>query len=122
MSVVDDCLKELDIMGKQLFDLQMDNARLKKDHTNSLKPSSSNPNHATIHNSREKTGRNPGGQTGHVHHPRKKQNPDKTISIPAPEKYLDKTMYTPTGRTIRKQLVKASGMSRTYQQIYAGQH
>ena len=132
MSVVDECIKELDIMGKQLFDLQMDNARLKKelyeakvlheeekdknaaltarinkDHTNSSKPSSSNPNHATIHNSREKTDCKPGGQPGHVHHPRKKQKPDKTILIPAPEEYLDKTMYTPTGRTIKKQLVKA---------------
>ena len=131
MSVVDDCLKELDIMGKQLFDLQMDNARLKKelyeakvlheeekeknaaltarinkDHTNSSKSSSSNPNHATIYNSREKTGRKPGGQPGHEHHPRKRHQPDHTIPIQAPEEYLDKSMYTPTGRIIKKQLVK----------------
>ena len=79
MSIVDDCIKEADIMGKQLFELAKENlklkeelyaskvarleekdkndalmARINKDHTNSSKPSSSNPNHATIHNSREK--------------------------------------------------------------------
>ena len=131
MSIVDDCIKEADIMGKQIFELTMENARLKeelyaakvahmeekdkndaltarinKDHTNSSKPSSANPNHATIHNSREKSGRKPGGQKGHVHHPRKRHIPTETISIPAPKEYLDLTQYRPTGKTITKQLVK----------------
>ena len=132
MSIVDDCIKEADIMGKQLFELTMENAKLReelyaakvahleekdkndalvarinKDHTNSSKPSSANPNHATIHNSREKSGRKPGGQPGHEHHPRKKHKPTETVSIPAPEEYLDTTRFLPTGRTVTKQLVKA---------------
>lgn len=132
MSIVDDCIKEADIMGEVNFELTLENARLKeelyaakvahmeekdkndalearlnKNHTNSSKPSSANPNHATIHNSREKSGRKPGGQTGHDHHPRKRHTPTETISIPAPEEYLDLAQYRPTGRTITKQLVKA---------------
>lgn len=131
MSIVDDCIKEADIMGKHIFELTLENAKLKeelyavkvahmeekdkndaltarlnKDHTNSSKPSSANPNHATIHNSREKSGRKPGGQIGHEHHPRKRHTPTETISIPAPEEYLDLTQYRPTGRIITKQLVK----------------
>ena len=131
MSIVDDCIKEADIMGKHIFELTLENAKLKeelyavkvahmeekdkndaltarlnKDHTNSSKPSSANPNHATIHNSREKSGRKPGGQIGHKHHPRKRHTPTETISIPAPEEYLDLTQYRPTGRIITKQLVK----------------
>ena len=131
MEVVDECIKENDILAKQNFELMMENAKLKeelyaaktvcleekdkndalmarinRDHTNSSKPSSANPNHKTIHNSREKTGRTPGGQKGHGHHPRKKHKPTDTVSIPAPEKYLDTSKYRPTGRTITKQLIK----------------
>ena len=131
MSIVDDCIRENDIMGKQNYELTMENARLKeelyaakvahmeekdkndaltarinKNHTNSSKPSSADPNHATIHNSREKSGRKPGGQKGHEHHPRKRHAPTETIAIPAPEEYLDLTQYRPTGRTITKQLIK----------------
>ena len=131
ISVVDDCIKEADIMGKQNQELAIENANLKKelyavkvelmeekdkndalearinkDHTNSSKPSSANPNHETIHNSREKSGRKPGGQKGHEHHPRKRHTPTKTVSIPAPEEYLDLGQYRPTGKTITKQLVK----------------
>lgn len=132
MSIVDDCIKEADIMGKQIFDLTMENVRLKKelyatkvdlleetdknnaltvrinkDHTNSSKPSSSNPNHATIHNSREKSDRKPGGQKGHIHHPRKSHTPTKTIVIDPPDKYLNLEEFHPTGKMITKQLVKA---------------
>ena len=131
MEVVDECIKENDILAKQNYELMLENARLKeelyaakvahleekdkndalmarinKDHTNSSKPSSANPNHETIHNSREKTGRTPGGQKGHEHHPRKRHRPTETVSIPAPEEYLDLSKYRPTGRMITKQLVK----------------
>jgi hypothetical protein len=64
------------------------------------------PNHATIHNSREKTGRRPGGQPGHIHYGRKRQKPTETHEIPVPEKYLNDPDYHPTGRIIRKQLIK----------------
>ena len=50
-------------------------ARINKDHTNSSKPSSQNPNHKTIPNGREKSGKKPGGQKGHIHHGRKRMEP-----------------------------------------------
>lgn len=82
-------------------------ARLGKNHTNSSKPSSSDPNHGKIPNGREETDRKPGGQPGHEHHPRKRHDPTETVEIPAPEEYLDMTRYKPTGTIIRKQLVIA---------------
>lgn len=83
-------------------------SRLKKDHTNSSKSSSMNPNHETIHkhNSREKTGRKPGAQPGHKHHGRKKHAPTDKVQIPPLEEYLDAGKYLPTGKTITRQLVK----------------
>lgn len=80
-------------------------ARINRDYTNSSKSSSQSPNHKKIQNGREKTGRRPGGQPGHVHHERKKQEPTRTIQIPAPEEYVNSDNYKPTGRIIRKQLV-----------------
>lgn len=80
-------------------------ARINKDYTNSSKSSSMSPNHKTIQNNREKTGRRPGGQPGHIHYGRKRQEPDQTIPIPAPEEYTDSSNYKPTGRMIRRQLI-----------------
>ncbi len=82
-------------------------SRINKDYSNSSKSSSMSPNHKTIHNNRETTGRKPGGQPGHIHCGRKYQEPTETHKIPAPDEYLDETVYRPTGKTIRKQLVKA---------------
>ena len=81
-------------------------AKLHKDYSNSSRSSSMSPNHKTIHNSREKSGRRPGGQPGHVHHGRKRQEPTETREIPAPDKYLEDPDLRPTGRIVRKQLVK----------------
>ena len=81
-------------------------ARINKDYSNSSKPSSQSPNHKKIHNGREKTGRKPGGQPGHVHHGRKRREPTSTISIPAPDEYVEDDNYKPTGRIIRKQLIR----------------
>ena len=80
-------------------------ARIKKDHNNSSKPSSADPNHAVIHNSRERSGKKPGGQPGHIHHERKKRKPTKIVHIPAPEKYTKDSTYKRTGKKIRKQLI-----------------
>lgn len=82
-------------------------SRINKDYSNSSKSSSMSPNHATIHNSREKSGRAPGGQPGHIHHGRKRQEPTETHEIPVPDIYLDDPDYKPTGRIIRKQMIKA---------------
>ena len=80
-------------------------AKLKKDYTNSSKSSSMSPNHATIHNSREKSGKKPGAQSGHEHHGRKMHEANKKITLETPEEYLDEDKYIKTGRQIHKQLV-----------------
>lgn len=82
-------------------------ARINKDYRTSSKPSSMSPNHKVIQNSREKTGRSPGGQPGHIHHGRKRQEVTETVVIPAPEKYMEDDNYAPTGRMVRKQLIMA---------------
>ena len=41
-------------------------ARIKKDYTNSSKPSSMNPNHKSIHNSRESSGKKANGKANGV--------------------------------------------------------
>ena len=79
--------------------------RVRKDYSNSSIPSSMSPNHTVIHNSREKTGRNPGGQPGHEHHGRKQHKPTRTHVIEPPKKYQNAKNYRPTGRTIKKQVV-----------------
>lgn len=83
------------------------NARINKDYSNSSQSSSMNPNHKTIHNSREKTGKKPGGQKGHEHHGRKDQKATEVVKIPAPDKYANDPKYKSTGRMIRKKLVIA---------------
>ena len=81
-------------------------ARINKDYSNSSKPSSQSPNHKKIQNSREKSGRSPGGQLGHEHHSRKTKEPTSRIPIPAPRKYTDDDNYKPTGRIIKKQVIR----------------
>lgn len=80
-------------------------ARLNRDYTNSSLSSSQTPSHAKIPNSRETSGRRPGGQPGHIHYERRHLKPTRTVEIPAPEKYTNDPDYKPTGRLIRKQLV-----------------
>jgi hypothetical protein len=79
-------------------------AQIKRDHENSSKPSSANPNRKKITNNREKTGKNPGGQPGHEGHRRRWHEPTRKIIIPAPE-YFNNPSYKPTGEMIRKQMV-----------------
>jgi hypothetical protein len=80
-------------------------AQIKRDYQNSSKPSSMSPNHKIIPNGREKTGRRPGGQPGHIWHGRKRQTPTNRIDIPPPEEYTNTENYKPTGRIITKQVV-----------------
>lgn len=79
--------------------------RSKKDYRNSSLPSSMDPNHEIIHNSREKTGKKPGGQLGHEHHARKEHKASKIIVLPPPDEYKDTSRYVATGRVIKKQKV-----------------
>ena len=80
-------------------------AQLERDYENSSVPSSMKMNRKKIMNSREKTGRKPGGQPGHEGHGRKKQTPTNIIFIPAPSEYADNPDYKLTGKIITKQVV-----------------
>ena len=83
-------------------------AQINRDYENSSIPSSMKPNRKKIANNREKTGRRPGGQPGHIGHPRKRHEPTSRIDIPAPEQYANSPDYRPTGRIITRQLVGVS--------------
>jgi hypothetical protein len=80
-------------------------AQINRDHENSSKPSSANPNRKKITNNRESTGRKPGGQPGHEGHGRQWREPTRQIFIAAPAEYVDSPAYRPTGGMIRKQTV-----------------
>ena len=81
-------------------------ARLNRNHTNSSKSSSTDPNHPKANNGRVSTGRKPGGQMGHEHHERKRMEPTVSIEVPAPEKYTKDPLFKPTGKYVHKQLIK----------------
>jgi hypothetical protein len=81
-------------------------ARIKKDYTDSSKPSSQSPDHPTIPNGRVKTGKNPGGQKGHIHNGRRMYEPDSIVKVDPPLAFLDTDRYKPTGHSISKQLVQ----------------
>lgn len=81
-------------------------AQINRDYENSSIPSSQSRRHKKIENSREKTGRKPGGQVGHAHHGRKKQTPTKpTAALVPSQEVLDDPDFKPTGKFISKQLV-----------------
>lgn len=81
-------------------------AQVNRDFENSSIPSSlQKAGRKKIPNSRERTGRKPGGQTGHKGHCRKKHAVTESHEIPAPEKYTQSQDYYETGRIIRKQKV-----------------
>ena len=82
-------------------------AQLHKDYTNSSKPSSMSPNHKTIHNGRERTGKKPGGQEGHPHHGRTQQPATRKVDIPPYHAFLNPVLFRPTGKVITKQMISA---------------
>ncbi len=113
----DDALDKLRAKNHELYEVkgQLDEAeqkiagltaRINKDYSNSSKSSSQSPNHKTIPNGREKSGRKPGGQKGHVHYERRKMEPTQTVLIPAPSKYVDDPKFKETGRMVSKQLLR----------------
>lgn len=80
-------------------------AQANKDFENSSLPSSlQKGGRKKIPNSREKTGRKPGGQPGHKGHGRRMHGPTESHEIPSPE-YEEDPHYYETGRIIRKQKV-----------------
>lgn len=81
-------------------------AQVNRDFENSSLPSSLQPvRKKKIVNSRERTGRHPGGQPGHKGHSRAQHSATETHEIPTPEKYRDSQEYYETGKIIRKQKV-----------------
>lgn len=81
-------------------------AQINRDYENSSIPSSGTIRHKKITNSREKTGRKQGAQTGHKHHGRKKQTPTgPAITLMPPQEILEDPDFKPTGKFITKQLV-----------------
>jgi len=79
--------------------------QLKRDHENSSVPSSEKPNRKKIANSREPSGKKPGGQPGHEGHSIKRHEPTNIIEIPPPAEFIDNPDYYPTGNIITKQVV-----------------
>lgn len=81
-------------------------AQINRDYENSSIPSSKSVRRKKISNSREKTGRTPGGQPGHKGHCRKKQEPTQPpFFLPPPEEVLKDPGFKKTSKTIVKQLV-----------------
>lgn len=81
-------------------------AQLNRDYENSSIPSSKTIRHKKITNSREKSGKKPGGQPGHKGHCRKRQAPTMPpIQLPPPQEVQEDPDFKKTKRTIVKQLV-----------------
>ena len=81
-------------------------AQINRDYENSSIPSSKTLRKKKITNSREKTGRKPGGQPGHKEHCRKKQEPTRpAVLLPPPEIVLEDNSFKKTPKTIIKQRV-----------------
>lgn len=81
-------------------------AQINRDYENSSIPSSKTIRHKKIANSREKTGRKPGGQPGHKGHCRKRQTPTtEPVLLPPPQKVLEDPGFKKTSKVIVKQLV-----------------
>lgn len=80
-------------------------AQVNHNYENSSLPSSKCINRKKITNNREKTGKKPGGQPGHSHHPRKSMKPDKIVEIKAEEKLENNPRYVPTGKIISRQVI-----------------
>lgn len=81
-------------------------AQMNRDHENSSIPSSQKQFHKKIKNSRQKTGRRPGGQNGHAGHRRPHMEPTVPVVHLTPDPFiLADPDYYPTGKFIIKQVV-----------------
>jgi hypothetical protein len=95
---------ELDVEKGKVLKLT---AQINRDYENSSLSSSKSIRHKKIANSREKTGRKPGGQLGHKGHCRKKQIPtSEPVLLLPPQEILDDPDFKKTSKTIVKQHVR----------------
>ena len=80
--------------------------QINRDHENSSISSSLKVNKKKIVNTREKSGKLPGGQPRHEYHPRKRQVPTLEEYIPVPKEFMDDPNCVETGKMITKQIVE----------------
>ena len=80
-------------------------AQVNHNYENSSLPSSKCIDRKKITNNRENTGRKPGAQAGHPHHPRKPMEPDQVAWIPVEDKLTDHSRYVPTGNSMSRQVI-----------------
>lgn len=107
---ITDQRKQFYQLGTELEDERGKNlkltAQINRDYENSSLPSSKSIRNKKISNSREKTGRKPGGQPGHKGHCRKKQIPTTPpILLSPPQQVFEDPDFKKTGKTIIKQHV-----------------
>ena len=83
-------------------------AQVNKDFETSSIPSSKQVvRKKKVSNNRKPTGRKPGAQKGHEHHPRKRPEPTETVHLPDPEGWEDDPDLYKTGKEVTKTLVSA---------------
>ena len=80
-------------------------AQVNPDYENSSLPSSKCIDRKKITNNRERSGKKPGAQPGHPHHPRRRLAPDKVEEIPAEERLEKEPRYVPTGDVVSRQVI-----------------
>lgn len=80
-------------------------SQINRDYENSSISSSKSIKHKKISNSREKTGKKPGGQPGHESHRRKKQVPTSKVKLLPPQEIMDDPDFKKTSKTRIKQLI-----------------
>ena len=83
-------------------------AQVNRDFENSSLPSSAQgPARKKIPNTREPSGRRPGAQPGHPHHPRRRPGPTRTVELPDPPEFLDDPDLYKTAEAVSKVIVSA---------------
>lgn len=104
----DECFK----LNKKVEELEKEIKRLKvinkKDFEDSSIPSSMCIGRKKITNNREVSGKLPGGQVGHKHHPRKDLEASESIYIKPSEEITNNPNLYKTGKQIHKKLVDIS--------------
>lgn len=115
----DEALNKVILQRRELYKIQTElddekqrvqklTAQINRDYENSSIPSSKAVIRKKISNSREKTGKKPGGQPGHKGHCRKRLVPTKEVYLPAPEEVVNAPDFKKTSKTITKQKIDIS--------------
>lgn len=113
----DEALDKITVLRRQLYETATEleeekgrnlklRAQMNRDYENSSIPSSKTIKKKNISNSREKTGRKPGGQPGHKGHGRKKQTPTRpVVLLTPPQEVLEDPDFKKTSKSMKKQMV-----------------